>query len=156
MKKNPENRLKIDIGVGIATSTLATLILCIFNNPILSFNFSAFGKTITTVLGILFTVLAILYTFESQFENNRAVKMMKDNGTYENVLNIFFYSVSAIGIVWLYTFPMMIFNIQPAIGWRITAFITGLEIGGFVIVVLRLIRCYSIFLRFNRAMRESR
>lgn len=52
-----------------------------------------FNSTVTTIFGLLFTILAIIYTFESQFKSNRAMRILKHQGKYADIIRIFYLSV---------------------------------------------------------------
>jgi uncharacterized membrane protein YidH (DUF202 family) len=156
LNKSPRGRLNFDLLISFGASIVISILLGYFGklSSVIS-SISSFNLTITTVLGILFTVLTILYTFESQFEDNRAVREMRRNGTYQNILEIFFLSVSVIGLVWIYTFSLTVFQIYSGFGWCLKSLLSGFEIWGFSLLLVRLGRCYEIFWLLNRAMREN-
>lgn len=156
MTSEPVARLRRDILYAVIAAGVLFGILFVLNDPtIMLDNISVLNSTTTTALGILFTVLAIIYTFESQFEDNRAVKILKKQGNYDDISEVFVLSVATIGVIWLFTFSLSITRIHEPFGTNITWFFTYLVIVGFVLLVLRLYRCFHIFVLLNRAVKAQ-
>lgn len=114
-----------------------------------------FNSTVTTIFGLLFTILAIIYTFESQFESNRAMKILKDRGEYSDIIQIFYLSVATIGIIWLYTFTIAIFQIHEIVGGNVALLLSFFAIFGYVLLIERLSSCFYIFVLLNRAIKSN-
>lgn len=150
-----KEKLQKDILVALVTAVFlfASLTYSGMGNIILQ-SIEAFNSTITTLLGLLFTILAIIYTFESQFEDNKAVKVLKETDQYVDIIKIFFYTVAVLGIVWLYTFTLTIFGIHSHLGNGVQLSISFLGIWGFFAVIFRLWRCFWIFVKLNDAVNE--
>lgn len=123
MSSEPVKRVKRDVIIAIIFGIVLFASLYYLNDPITILdNISVLNSTTTTALGILFTVLAIIYTFESQFENNRAVKILKKQGKYDDISEVFVLSVATIGVIWIFTFTLSITQIYKPFGANITLF----------------------------------
>lgn len=118
-------------------------------------NLDIFNTTVTTILGLLFAILAILYTFESQLAENEAVKELKELGKYRDIVKVFYVSVGLIGIVWIFTFALSLFEIYGWFGTKVSYTLLFFTILGFVVVIMRLIRCFLVFYLFNLVRIES-
>jgi hypothetical protein len=114
-----------------------------------------FNSTVTTIFGLLFTILAIIYTFESQFKSNRAMKILKDRGKYSDIIQIFYLSVATIGFIWLYTFTIAIFRIHELVGRNVALILSFFAIFGYVLLIERLSSCFYIFVLLNRAIKSN-
>lgn len=154
MSSEPVKKLRRDIITVFISGIGLLAVLHILNDPtIVLDNINVLNSTVTTALGILFTVLAIVYTFESQFEDNRAVKILKRHGKYDDISEIFILSVAAIGVVWIYTFSLSITQIHSSFGSTSNLILSYFVIVGFVLLILRLYRCFHIFVLLNRAVK---
>lgn len=158
MGSAPVARLKRDIVVSVALAVLITGALAIIGTPATVLeNIDTFNGSVTTLLGLLFTVLALIYTFESQFESNTAVKKLKESETYSDITRVFFLSVAVIGVVWVYTFTLAIFRprgpVSPGLGLNFV--LSFVAIVGYVLLVARLWRCFRIFVLLNRAVKRT-
>jgi hypothetical protein len=156
MSSEPVKRVKRDVIIAIIFGIVLFASLYYLNDPITILdNISVLNSTTTTALGILFTVLAIIYTFESQFENNRAVKILKKQGKYDDISEVFVLSVATIGVIWIFTFTLSITQIYKPFGANITLFFAFLVIVGFLLLILRLYRCFRIFVLLNKAVKAQ-
>lgn len=154
---NPEldNLLKDSIlAIMLSLITLVAFLL-LGDITVIFKNIEVFNSTITTLLGLLFAILAILYTFESQFQESRAIQILKSNDQFIDVIRIFHYTVGVIGLVWIYTFSLTIFDFHSGMGKKAQAVFGFTMIFGFYVVIVRLIRCYWIFILLNRAIRRN-
>jgi len=156
MTSEPVARLRRDVLYAFVAAGILFGVLFFLNEPtIMLDNISVLNSTTTTALGILFTVLAIIYTFESQFEDNRAVKILKEQGEYHNISEIFVLSVGIIGIIWIFTFSLSITQIHKLFGVYVSQFLAYLVIVAFFLLILRLYRCFRIFVLLNRAVKAQ-
>lgn len=157
MASTPTNKLARDVGVSIALALVITGVLVSIGKPVVVLsNIDTFNSSVTTLLGLLFTLLALVYTFESQFESNTAVKRLKARGTYSDIPRVFFLSVAAIGAVWIYTFTLTIFQARGPVssGWG-NLILSFVAIVGYVLLIARLWRCFRVFVLLNRAVKRT-
>lgn len=156
MPSSPIDKLKQGVFISVVISIVVTAAFVVIGEPtIVLENITVFNSTVTTVLGLLFTVLAIIYTFESQFESNRAIKQLKYKGEYKNITRIFFLSVATVGIVWLYTFTLAVFQIHGLVGRTGDLILSFMSIFGYILLIERLLRCFWIFVLLNRAVKAN-
>lgn len=156
MSSEPEEDLTKDILLAFILSIFIFIILHFLNDStIVLDNIDTLNSTTTTALGILFTVLAIIYTFESQFEENRAVKILKNEGKYQDISEVFVLSVAIIGVVWIFTFTISITQIYEAFGPNLAMIFAYFVLVGFLLLIIRLYRCFKIFVLLNRAVKAQ-
>ncbi|WP_435065639.1 hypothetical protein [Halobaculum sp. EA56] len=153
---SPKKELRKDILISVVISIIVFGILYWAGHPrIVVKNIGPFNSTITTVLGLLFTVLAIVYTFESQFEKNRAVKKLKTQGHYKDITQVFFLSVAIIGVVWIYTFTVTVFAVESFFNSTLGLILGYLAVLSFIVVIFRVVRCFWVFVLLNKAVKSS-
>lgn len=156
MTSEPVKRLRRDIALSLLLGVVLFAILYFLNSPTVVLDkINILNSTTTTALGILFTVLAIIYTFESQFEDNRAVKILKSEGKYDDISEIFVLSVASIGVIWIITFSLAFTQIHKAFGDTVIQAFSLIVIIGFILLILRLYRCFWIFVLLNRAIKAQ-
>lgn len=149
-------KLKIDIAMAAFISVVVYGVLFIFNQELsILKSISTLTSTFTTILGVLFTVLAIIYTFESTFEENPAVVILKDKGKYRNVTGVFVYSVITIFFIWIYVFSLSIFPLHKSIGYVGQAVVSMTLVYCFILVVMRVFRCFYIFKLLEDAIKHT-
>jgi len=86
----------ITISLGI---TISVILISYFTGIKYAFNTNDFSIIISllgVVLGVLFTVLTILYAFEDNLKQNIAFKELKAKGKYELIYPIFIDSITVI------------------------------------------------------------
>lgn len=147
-------KLRNDILISLLGSILLFAILFPYGySTVVLDSIEAFNSTVTTLVGLMFTLLAVIYTFEEQFSQNRAVRILKKNNQFVDIIRRFFYAVSVLGVVWIYTFFFTIFPIHNTAGRATTLTIAFFGIWGFFAVVIRLWRCFDIFVKLNNVVR---
>lgn len=155
MSTPQSEKLRLDILESLVGGGAIFAVLYVFASPtVVLDNISAFNSTVSTLFGLLFTVLAIVYTFESEFKENKAVRVLRSNDQYIDIISIFFYTVAVIGGVWVFTFSLTIFNVHSQLGQTIQRILSFIAISCFLAVIIRLWRCFSVFILLNRAVRE--
>lgn len=153
MISTPVTKLGIDVIGSFILAGILFFILHYVNDPtVVLQNMESFTSTTTTALGLLFTILAIIYTFESQFENNSAVRILRQRGQYQDIIEIFVLSVATIGIIWIVTFGLTITEPYSPYGYTIQSIFAYVVIVGFILLIARLRRCFWIFVLLNRAI----
>jgi len=156
MTENPSSELKKDFIYGLLVAILAFAIAYIYgiSTNILD-NVDVFHSTVTTLLGLLFTILAIVYTFESQFKENRAVKILVENNQFFDVIQIFFHTVVVLSVVWLFTFILTVFELYLFLPNMVVEVLSLFAFVSFAVVIIRLWRCLEIFILLDRAVRKN-
>jgi len=155
MTSVPVQKLRKDIIGSFALAAVLFAILYYLNDPtVILGNLGSFNSTTTTALGLVFTILAIIYTFESKFEENKAVQILKERGQYQDVIEIFVLSVATIGVIWIFTFGLTVTGIYEPYGQRVKLGFAYLCITGFILLIERLRRCFWIFVLLNQAMKD--
>ena len=144
-----------DVVYSVVLSVAGLSLLFYVGTPLVALeNIDAINRTITTILGLLFPVLAIIYAFAFR-DDNRAIKELKRIGKFDEVLSIFTISIASIGAVWIYTFSITVFELHTLFQARIQALFAFTAIFAFVFVILRLWRCLQIFVLLNKAIRAN-
>ncbi|WP_193494201.1 hypothetical protein [Haloferax gibbonsii] len=155
MGSGPVGDLKRDVVYAFVFSVAGLSMLYYAGIPLVALrNIDAINRTITTILGLLFPVLAIVYTFGFR-DDNRAIKELKRIGRFDDVLTIFTMSIASIGAVWIYTFSITVFQIHTLFGWWIQVAFSFTAIFAFIFVILRLWRCLQIFILLNKAIKAN-
>lgn len=155
MGSGPVRDLKRDTVYALVLSIAFSSVLYFIGIPLIALeNIDAINRTITTILGLLFPVLAIIYTFGFRDENP-AMKELKRLGKFGEVVSVFTISISAIGIVWVYTFSITVFEIPNLFGHTIQLTFAFTAIFAFFFVILRLWRCFQIFVLLNKAVQAN-
>jgi hypothetical protein len=155
MGSGPVSDLRRDVVYSVVLSVAGLSLLFYVGTPLVALeNIDAINRTITTILGLLFPVLAIIYAFAFR-DDNRAIKELKRIGKFDDVLTIFTLSMATIGLVWIYTFGITVFEIHMLFQWQIKAVFAFSVIFSFVFVILRLWRCLQIFILLNKAIRAN-
>lgn len=151
----PVGDLKKDVFYSIILSIPSFSGLFLVGMALVSINnIDAINNTVTTILGLLFPVLAIVYTFGFRDENP-AIKELKRIGKFDDVVSVFTISISGIGLVWIYTFTITVFELET-IGGRFLQFTFAyLAVVAFFFVILRLWRCFQIFILLNKAIQSN-
>ena len=100
MAETPIKDLRNDIiGGSVASLTIILLISTVDYTLQIFESLDTLTLSVTTLFGFLFTILPILYTFESEYEDNKAIQELKENGRYNNIIGIFLFSIITIIIV---------------------------------------------------------
>jgi len=155
MGSDPVSDLTRDIIYSIILSVAGLSFLFYVGTPLVALeNIDAINRTITTILGLLFPVLAIIYAFAFR-DDNRAIKELKRIGKFDEVLSIFTISIASIGAVWIYTFSITVFEIHTLFQARTQNLFAFTAIFAFIFVILRLWRCLQIFVLLNKAIRAN-
>ena len=155
MGSGPVSDLKRDVVYSVILSVVGLSLLFYVGTPLVPLeNIEAINRTITTILGLLFPVLAIIYAFAFR-DDNRAIKELKRIGKFDDVLSIFTLSIASIGVVWIYTFGITVFEIHTLFKWQVQTVFAFTAIFAFVFVILRLWRCLQIFVLLNKAIRAN-
>lgn len=155
MANTEKKNLFKDLGISVVLSLITFSVLFYTDRAtIVLDSMETFNSTITTLLGLLFAILALLYTFEAQFRDSKAVQILRKNDQFIDIIRIFYYTVGVLGLVWVYTFTLAIFGFHSELGEVSQLIISFGLILGFFAVLIRLWRCYWIFVRLNRAVRE--
>lgn len=151
----PVSDLTRDIVYSVVLSVAGLLLLFYVGTPLVALdNIDAINRTITTILGLLFPVLAIIYAFAFR-DDNRAIKELKRIGKFDEVIWIFTISIASIGAVWIYTFSITVFEIHTLFQWQVQSVFAFTAIFAFFFVILRLWRCLQIFVLLNKAIRAN-
>lgn len=151
----PVSDLTRDIVYSVILSLAGLLFLFYVGTPLVALdNIDAINRTITTILGLLFPVLAIIYAFAFR-DDNRAIKELKRIGKFDEVISIFTISIASIGAVWIYTFSITVFEIHTLFQWQVQSVFAFTAIFAFFFVILRLWRCLQIFVLLNKAIRAN-
>lgn len=108
------------------------------------------------ILGVLITVLAILYAFEKGFENNKTMLKLKAIGVYEQIFQRFLDSVlgifySLVILVILFILRNKIYSIQESMPPIMV--VIGLSIITFIFI--RTYRCFFIFKKLQEAITKN-
>lgn len=157
MTDRPTNILKKDILISFVLGVLVLTVLTATGHvwSVIS-SISSLETTSITMFGILITVLALIYTFEDQFSENKAIKRLKRKNVVDDIREVFILSSAAVGAVWVFTFSVSflpIYSVLPQ--W--TVYSTALFlILGFVLTIVRVWRCFKIFYLLNEAIKKSR
>jgi hypothetical protein len=155
MGSGPVSDLTRDIVYSVILSVAGLLSLFYVGTPLVALdNIDAINRTITTILGLLFPVLAIIYAFAFR-DDNRAIKELKRIGKFDEVIWIFTISIASIGAVWIYTFSITVFEIHTLFQWQVQSVFAFTAIFAFFFVILRLWRCLQIFVLLNKAIRAN-
>ena len=155
MGSGPIGDLTRDVVYSVVLSVAGLSLLFFAGIPLIALeNIDAINRTITTILGLLFPVLAIIYAFAFR-DDNRAIKELKRIGKFDEVLSIFTISIASIGAVWIYTFSITVFEIHTLFQQRIQVLFAFTAIFAFIFVILRLWRCLQIFVLLNKAIRAN-
>lgn len=155
MGSGPVSDLTKDVIYSIVLSVAGLLLLFYVGTPLVALeNIDAINRTITTILGLLFPVLAIIYAFAFR-DNNRAIKELKRIGKFDEVLSIFTISIASIGAVWIYTFSITVFEIHRLFQARIQVLFAFTAIFAFIFVIRRLWQCLQIFVLLNKAIQAN-
>jgi SNF family Na+-dependent transporter len=155
MGSGPVGDLKKDVLYSLFLSIVVLSMLFFISTPLVALeNIDAINRTITTILGLLFPVLAIIYTFGFRDENE-AIRELKRVGKFEDVVTIFTLSIASIGVIWIYTFSITVFQIHEIFNADIQSVFAYTAIFAFVFVIFRLWRCFQIFFLLNRAIRTN-
>jgi hypothetical protein len=155
MGSGPIGDLTRDVAYSVVLSVAGLSLLFFAGIPLIALeNIDAINRTITTILGLLFPVLAIIYAFAFR-DDNRAIKELKRIGKFDEVLSIFTISIASIGAVWIYTFSITVFEIHTLFQERIQVLFAFTAIFAFIFVILRLWRCLQIFVLLNKAIRAN-
>jgi hypothetical protein len=155
MESGPLGDLKRDTAYALVLSVAASAGLYFIGTPLIALeNIDAINRTITTILGLLFPVLAIVYTFGFRDENP-AIKELKRIGKFDEVVSVFTISIAVIGFVWIYTFTMTVFEIHNLFGEMVQIGFAYTAILAFIFVILRLWRCFQIFVLLNKAIKSN-
>jgi hypothetical protein len=156
MGSSPTEKLKFRAAVSAVIAVVISALLYAIGNPtIILQQIKLFNSTVTTIFGLLFTILAIVYTFESQFESNRAMKILKNQGKYSDIIEIFYLAVAVIGLIWLYTFTIAVFQVQNFAGENLDLLLSFLSIFGYVLLIERLSSCFYIFVLLDQAIKST-
>lgn len=155
MGSGPVSDLARDVVYTVVLSVAGLSLLFYAGTPLVALeNIEAINRTITTILGLLFPVLAIIYAFAFR-DDNRAIKELKRIGKFDEVLSIFTISIASIGAVWIYTFSITVFEVHTLFQERIQILFAFTAIFAFLFVILRLWRCLQIFVLLNKAIRAN-
>lgn len=156
MASSPTEKLKRRAVVSAAIAVAISALLYAIGKPtIVLQQVNLFNSTVTTIFGLLFTFLAIIYTFESQFESNRAMKILKKQEKYSDIIKIFYLAVAVIGLIWLYTFTIALFQVQKFVGPNLDLLLSFLSVFGYVLLIERLSSCFYIFVLLDRAIKST-
>ncbi|RQG98184.1 hypothetical protein EA472_18650 [Natrarchaeobius oligotrophus] len=98
--------------------------------------------------------MAIVYTFGFR-DDNRAIKELKRVGKFDDVVTIFTLSIASIGAIWIFTFAITVFEIHTLFSWEIQSVFAFTAIFAFIFVILRLWRCFQIFVLLNKAIKAN-
>jgi hypothetical protein len=155
MGSGPVGDLKRDSLYAIILSVAASTGLYFAGIPLIALeNIDAINRTITTILGLLFPVLAIIYTFGFRDENP-AIKELKRIGKFDEVVSVFTISIAVIGLVWIFTFSITVFELHELFGNTVQLIFAFTAILSFFFVILRLWRCFQIFVLLNKAIKAN-
>ncbi|GGN91779.1 hypothetical protein [Haloarcula pellucida] len=151
----PVGDLKRDTLYAVVLSVAASAGLYFVGIPLIALeNIDAVNRTITTILGLLFPVLAIIYTFGFRDENP-AIKELKRVGKFDEVISVFTISIAIIGLTWIYTFSITVFELHTLFGSTAKLAFAYTAVLAFFFVILRLWRCFQIFVLLNKAIRAN-
>lgn len=95
-------------------------------------NISQLNSASTAVLGFLGTILAIIYTFKSSFEENQAVKSLNRTDGFKYILETLTGSVLLVLVVWIFSLVFSVFQLSKLLG-RNSTLAVGLIIIFFVV-----------------------
>jgi len=155
MGSGPVGDLKRDTLYALVLSVAASAGLYFAGIPLIALeNIDAINRTITTILGLLFPVLAIVYTFGFRDENP-AIKELKRIGKFDDVVSVFTISITVILLVWIYTFSITVFELHTLFGETVQILFSFLAVLSFFFVILRLWRCFQIFALLNKAIKAN-
>lgn len=155
MGSGPAGDLKRDIVYSVLIAIAGSLMSFFVGTPLVALeNIDAINRTITTILGLLFPVLAIVYSFGFRDENE-AIKELKQVGKFDEVVTIFTLSMASIGAIWIYTFGISVFQIHQLFDFEFQLVFAYTAIFTFIFVILRLWRCFQIFLLLNKAIKAN-
>lgn len=128
-------------------------------------NIGLLVRFVGTIFALLFTILAIILTFQGQYSENRAVKELQRTGHYRSIFKRFYLSVFAVGVLFILSAAVGVFGIYeidlqyqlPVVESSInlvevtTVFLIA---SGFTLTVLRMATCFIIYYRIENIMRE--
>lgn len=128
-------------------------------------NIGLFIRFVGTIFALLFTILAIILTFQGQYSENRAIKELQRTGHYRSIFERFYLSVFAVGILFILSAAIGVFGIYkidlqyqfPIAEYSIniieatTVFFIA---SGFILTVLRMVTCFIIYYRIENIMRK--
>jgi len=155
MGSGPVGDLKRDSLYALILSVAASAGLYLAGVPLVALeNIDAINRTITTILGLLFPVLAIIYTFGFRDENP-AIKELKRIGKFDEVVSVFTISIAVIGAVWIHTFSITVFELHSLFGNTVQLIFSFTAVLSFFFVILRLWRCLQIFVLLNKAIKDN-
>lgn len=155
MGTGPINDLARDTVYALICSIVAISGLIYAGTPLIPLdNIDAINRTITTILGLLFPVLAIIYTFGFR-DDNSAIMELKRIGKFDDIVSIFTISIASIGVVWIYTFSITVFEIYTLFGEYIQILFAYITTAAFIFVILRVWRCFQIFLLLEKAINAN-
>jgi hypothetical protein len=155
MGSGPVGDLKRDVAYSFIIAIAGSSMLFFVGTPLIALeNIDAINRTITTILGLLFPVLAIVYTFGFRDEN-KAIKELKQVEKFDEVVTIFTLSVASIGAIWIYTFSISVFQLHQLFNFEVQMVFAYTAIFAFIFVILRLWRCFQIFLLLNKAIKAN-
>jgi len=162
------NRLYYHVGSSIVFAVAITILIYSFdhiNNVLI--NIDVFVGFIRTMFALLFTILAIILTFEGQYSENRAIKELQRTGHYREIFRRFYLSVFILGVLLILISTITIFglyNIEmstqvPYVGIEINPVGIGtvfLISAGFVLTVFRVSTCFIIYYRIEKIIKNYR
>lgn len=91
-------------------------------------NISQLNSASTALLGFLGTILTIIYTFKSSFEENQAVKSLNRTDGFKYILETLTGSVLLVLVVWIFSLIFSIFQVSKLLGKNSTL------LAGFIII----------------------
>ena len=155
MGSGPFGDLKRDIAYSFILAIAGSTILFFMGTPLVALeNIDAINRTITTILGLLFPVLAIVYTFGFR-DDNKAIRELKQVGIFDDIVTIFTLSIASIGAIWIYSFTISVFQLHELFNSGVKLVFAYTAIFAFMFVILRLWRCFQIFLLLNKAIKAN-
>lgn len=107
-----------------------------------------------TVLSLLITLLAIMYTFESQFEENRAIKILESRDRVQEIYESFIISTKLLFVTWVFLLSISSFNIFSNASGLLKNIFDFLVIFSIGLIITRSRRCFLIFAKVERLVRE--
>jgi len=153
------------------SAIMGTIVVCVsdfFNHSseIVS-NIGLVVRFVGTIFALLFTVLAIILTFQGQYSENRAINELQRTGHFRSIFRRFYLSVFSVGILFMLFAVVAVFGIHQ-IDWQyqiaaVSITINPIKIvtvffitGGFLLTVLRMTTCFIVYYRIEHIMRKNR
>lgn len=127
-------------------------------------NITQFNSIFAGLLGFILTILALLYTFESQLKENKAIKILIERNKFKEIYDIF--TDSSISIFFVLMFLMLIPVFQDVnqikdffinlIGFNFSIFMLNTFLMYILLFAsIRTFRCFYVFKLLQDAIKNN-